>query len=172
MHRPSNVDDKDVLSGLLHAINTAATRAPIIFPCHPRTRKNIKQFGLSSLLDDKYHGKSKIESGIIVTEPLSYDDFLYLWKDAAGVLTDSGGMQEETTALKIPCITMRTTTERPITAEIGSNEVVGTDGEKIIGLSEKMLKGAWKESSIPDLWDGKASERIVEVLLRVGELES
>jgi UDP-N-acetylglucosamine 2-epimerase (non-hydrolysing) len=164
MHRPSNVDSKDVLTGLLIAINKVACKVPIIFPCHPRTRKNIEQFGLSHLLDEKYQGKSTIGAGIIITEPLGYDDFLYLWKDAAGVLTDSGGLQEETTALKIPCITMRTSTERPITAEIGSNEVVGIDGELIISLAAKMLKGQWKESRIPELWDGKASERIVDVL--------
>ncbi len=166
MHRPSNVDSKETLSGLLEAIGEIARQAPVIFPCHPRTRKNIEQFGLSSYLADGSGHASAIESGIIVTEPLGYNDFLYLWKDAAGVLTDSGGLQEETTAIKIPCITMRTTTERPITAEIGSNEVAGTDGDRIIALAEKMLEGKWKESLIPDLWDGKASERIVEILLK------
>jgi UDP-N-acetylglucosamine 2-epimerase (non-hydrolysing) len=165
MHRPSNVDNKEILTGLLTAINRIASKTPIVFPCHPRTRKNIEQFGLSHLFNLDYAGISNIQSGIIVTEPLGYDDFLYLWKDAAGVLTDSGGLQEETTALKIPCITMRTSTERPVTADVGSNEVVGIDGERIVALAEKMLVGAWKESRIPDLWDGKASERIVKVLL-------
>jgi UDP-N-acetylglucosamine 2-epimerase (non-hydrolysing) len=140
--------------------------APVIFPCHPRTRKNIEAFGLSQLLDFNGMQHDTVMSGIIVTEPLGYNDFLYLWKDAVGVLTDSGGMQEETTALKIPCITMRTTTERPITADMGSNEVVGTDGDRIVVLAERMLHGRWKASRIPDLWDGRASERIVEVLLR------
>ncbi|NLE01998.1 MAG: UDP-N-acetylglucosamine 2-epimerase (non-hydrolyzing) [Fibrobacter sp.] len=165
MHRPSNVDDKEVLAELLTAINKVASEVPIIFPCHPRTRKNIEQFGLLHLFSGALQAKSKISSGIILTEPLGYNDFLYLWKDAAGVLTDSGGLQEETTALKIPCITMRTSTERPITAEIGSNEVVGIDGGRIINLAQKMLTGNWKESRIPDLWDGKASERIVEILI-------
>lgn len=165
MHRPSNVDDKEVLTSLLKAINEVASEAPVIFPCHPRTRKNIERFGLLHLFYGSLQGKSKISSGIILSEPLGYNDFLYLWKDAAGVLTDSGGLQEETTALKVPCITMRTSTERPVTAEIGSNEVVGIDRERIISLAQRMLAGNWKESRIPDLWDGKASERIVEILL-------
>ena len=164
MHRPSNVDNKETLARLLKAISDVARDVPIVFPCHPRTRKNIEQFGLSNFLDTGYQNRSAVTSGIIVTEPLGYDDFLYLWKNAAGVLTDSGGLQEETTALKIPCITMRTSTERPVTAEIGSNEVVGADGERIIAYAKKMLTGSWKKSGIPDLWDGKASERIVDVL--------
>jgi UDP-N-acetylglucosamine 2-epimerase (non-hydrolysing) len=102
---------------------------------------------------------------LIITEPLDYNDFLYLWKDAAFVLTDSGGLQEETTALKIPCITMRDTTERPITAEIGSNVVVGADGGKIISLCKDALQENWKKSEIPPLWDGKASERIVATII-------
>ncbi|MBN1577343.1 MAG: UDP-N-acetylglucosamine 2-epimerase (non-hydrolyzing) [Chitinispirillaceae bacterium] len=166
MHRPSNVDNRETLSGLLRAVAETGRKAPVVFPCHPRTRKNIDRFGLSSFLNTDSQNKTSIDSGIIVTEPLGYNDFLYLWKDAAGVITDSGGMQEETTALKIPCITMRTTTERPITAQIGSNEVVGTDGDRIIALAQKMLRGKWKAGRIPDLWDGKASERIVEVLRR------
>jgi UDP-N-acetylglucosamine 2-epimerase (non-hydrolysing) len=164
MHRPSNVDCKGTLSGLLHAISEIAKKAPVIFPCHPRTKKNIEQFGLSHLLAAKGTDRSTIDSGIIAMEPLGYNEFLYLWKDAVGLLTDSGGLQEETTALKIPCITMRTTTERPITAEVGSNEVVGTNDDRIIELAHTILLGKWKESRIPDLWDGKASERIVSIL--------
>ncbi|MBN1309606.1 MAG: UDP-N-acetylglucosamine 2-epimerase (non-hydrolyzing) [Chitinispirillaceae bacterium] len=169
MHRPSNVDNKETLSGLLKAIAETGLKAPIVFPCHPRTRKNIDLFGLSPFLHpaERDGGDSAfITSGIVATEPLGYNDFLYLWKDAAGVLTDSGGMQEETTALKIPCITMRTTTERPITVQIGSNEVVGTRGDRVIALAHKILQGEWKTSRVPDLWDGDASKRIVEVLRR------
>jgi UDP-N-acetylglucosamine 2-epimerase (non-hydrolysing) len=165
MHRPSNVDCKETLAGLLQAIHTVAQDAPVVFPCHPRTRKNIEQFGLSGLLAPSCDSQSPIASGIVVTEPLGYNEFLYLWKDAAGVLTDSGGLQEETTALKIPCITMRTTTERPVTAAIGSNEVVGTDGGRIIECAHTILQGKWKESQVPELWDGKASERIVRILM-------
>ena len=165
LHRPSNVDEKETLTDLLKAIDSVSKHAPVVFPCHPRTRKNIERFGLSQLLDFNSMQRDTVASGIIVTEPLGYNDFLYLWKDAAGVLTDSGGMQEETTALKIPCITMRTTTERPITAEIGSNEVVGTDGDRIITLANKILLNQWKSSRIPELWDGRASERIVKILI-------
>jgi UDP-N-acetylglucosamine 2-epimerase (non-hydrolysing) len=164
MHRPSNVDDEEVLSSLLKAISSIAEKTPVVFPCHPRTRNNIEQWGLKHLFTSIEECGDSIESGIVLTEPLGYDEFLYLWKDAIGVLTDSGGLQEETTALKIPCITMRTTTERPITAEVGSNVIVGTDGELIKSEVQKIVSGKWKESGIPDLWDGKASERIVHVL--------
>ena len=168
MHRPSNVDTRETLTGLLGAIGTIAEKAPVVFPCHPRTRKNIERFGLADRLTTDFAGTGELTGGILVTEPLGYDDFLYLWKGAAGMLTDSGGLQEETTALQIPCITMRTSTERPVTAQVGSNEVVGTDGEKIVALAEKMLAGTWKTSRVPELWDGRASERIVEVLERDG----
>ncbi|NLL67476.1 MAG: UDP-N-acetyl glucosamine 2-epimerase, partial [Clostridiaceae bacterium] len=104
-------------------------------------------------------------SGLIMLDPLGYNEFLYLWKDAALVLTDSGGLQEETTALKIPCITMRENTERPITADCGSNEIAGTDTDKIYELGKKALSGRWKDCRIPEMWDGKASERIAEILL-------
>lgn len=164
MHRPSNVDSKETLTGLLQAIGTISNDTPIVFPCHPRTQKNIDRFGLSHLLTTDLSGTSPFRGGILVTDPLGYDDFLSLWKDATGMLTDSGGLQEETTALRIPCITMRTSTERPITAQVGSNEVAGTDSAKIIELAHRMLAGTWKESRVPDLWDGRASERIVEVL--------
>lgn len=165
MHRPSNVDDRETLDRLLNAIHTIAQKVPVVFPCHPRTRKNIEQFGLAHLLDTKGICRDSCSQGIIVTDPLGYNEFVYLWKDAAGILTDSGGLQEETTALRIPCITMRTSTERPITASVGSNVVVGTDGARIISLADDILSGKWKESSIPELWDGKASERIVEILM-------
>jgi UDP-N-acetylglucosamine 2-epimerase (non-hydrolysing) len=165
MHRPSNVDSKEILSRLLAATRRLSERVPVVFPCHPRTRKNIKAFGLESLLSPMPGDGARQESGFFVTEPLGYDDFLHLWKDACLVLTDSGGLQEETTALKIPCITMRENTERPITVEIGSNVVVGTDGNKIIKFGEDAIKGNWKKSEIPELWDGKASERIVDIIL-------
>jgi UDP-N-acetylglucosamine 2-epimerase (non-hydrolysing) len=166
MHRPSNVDNREVLTRLLDAAANLASQAPIVFPCHPRTRKNIETFGLSNYFEAGATGPGTLTNGILLTEPLGYNDFLYLWKEASLVLTDSGGLQEETTALKVPCITMRETTERPITAEIGSNVVVGSDGPKIVSLGRQALAGSWKESRIPDLWDGKASERIVEILLK------
>ena len=163
MHRPSNVDNRDILSGLLSAVRTLSQRAPVIFPCHPRTAKQIKTFGLHdcfTVLPE--HGT--ISSGLYCLDPLGYDEFLYLWKDASLMVTDSGGLQEETTALKIPCITMRENTERPVTAAEGSNEVAGTDPEKIIALGSNALEGTWKESKIPELWDGNASERIVTII--------
>lgn len=166
MHRPSNVDEKETLAGILQAIHAIAEKTPVIFPCHPRTRKNIEQFGLLPLVNEGLSGRGVLTSGIHLTSPLGYNEFLYLWKDASGVLTDSGGLQEETTALKIPCITMRTSTERPITVEVGSNVVVGTNGSRIIKCAEDILAGRWKTSRVPDLWDGKASERIVEILMR------
>lgn len=165
MHRPSNVDNKEVLSSLLAAVLKLSSNAPVIFPCHPRTKKQIEKFGLISCFSS-FDNNSRLSSGLYLFDPLGYNEFLNLWKDASLILTDSGGLQEETTALKIPCITMRENTERPITADIGSNEIAGTDTEKILSLGEKALGGKWKESKIPDKWDGKASERIVEFILK------
>ncbi len=168
MHRPSNVDNKETFSRLLGAIRKLSLGVPVIFPCHPRTWNRIDEFGLGELIHSipSGEGQNQVGHGLYATEPLPYDDFLYLWKDASLVLTDSGGLQEETTALDIPCITMRENTERPITVEIGSNIVVGTDADKIITLGRKALSGGWKKSSVPPLWDGRASERIVSVLNR------
>ena len=177
MHRPSNVDDEETLTRIIKALKAVSEKAPIIFPCHPRTKKQIEMFGFQgafktltlnlSTLNTSINSVQAVEhltNGIYLSEPLGYDDFLYLWKDAFCVITDSGGMQEETTALKIPCITIRENTERPITVELGSNAVVGTDPEKIVEYCNKALNKQWKESKIPELWDGKASERIVEVI--------
>lgn len=164
LHRPSNVDDPDTLVGLLEAIAELARNVPVIFPCHPRTRKNIARFQLGTRFIEQHDTPANPSSGIILLQPLGYDDFLYLWKDASLVLTDSGGLQEETTALRLPCITMRTSTERPVTAEIGSNEVVGTSKGKIVTLGSRALQGTWKKGNIPELWDGQASHRIVEIL--------
>ncbi len=164
MHRPSNVDNKNILEKLLTGIVELSIKTPIIFPCHPRTFKQIKKFGLEKKFQILSDSNEIIKSGCWITDPMDYDDFLYIWKDAALLLTDSGGLQEETTALKIPCITIRENTERPITVEIGSNVVVGTDPDKIISYGNKALLNDWKECKIPDLWDGKASQRIVEIL--------
>jgi UDP-N-acetylglucosamine 2-epimerase (non-hydrolysing) len=155
LHRPSNVDNKETLERILGAVQQISESAPVVFPIHPRTFKSIELFGLKDLLDT---------ARIITMQPLDYNDFLYLWKDAALVFTDSGGMQEETTALKIPCLTLRETTERPITVEIGSNIVVGSDQERIVEMGRQAISGKWKKSEVPELWDGKASERIAVVL--------
>jgi UDP-N-acetylglucosamine 2-epimerase (non-hydrolysing) len=166
MHRPSNVDYKETLERLLCAIKELSSLAPVVFPCHPRTMKNIEQFGMLSQLLLFENTQEYITEGIYSMPPLGYSDFLYLWKDACLMLTDSGGLQEETTALKIPCITMRENTERPITVEVGSNVLVGTDADTIITLGKNAISGEWKKSSIPDLWDGYASERITDILHR------
>ena len=149
MHRPSNVDDKTTLSGIAKAFKAISQAIPIIFPVHPRTRLNLEKFDLD------------LGPNVTLTRPLSYMEFLNLWKDATLVLTDSGGLQEETTALGIPCLTLRENTERPITADEGSNTIVGTDPELIEQETRRILAGRGKTGRIPELWDGNASYRIV-----------
>jgi UDP-N-acetylglucosamine 2-epimerase (non-hydrolysing) len=164
LHRPSNVDNKETLTRIMNAVSRLAEISPVIFPCHPRTKKRMEEFELDGKFTRFPQTDEIVKPGLYILEPLGYNDFLYLWKDAALVLTDSGGLQEETTALKIPCITVRENTERPITVTEGSNEIAGTDLEKIVDLGKKALCGKWKKSKIPDLWDGKAGERIAAVL--------
>lgn len=164
LHRPSNVDNKNTLSRLLNAVHKLADEVPVVFPCHPRTRKNIEAFSLSSIFRAMTNDSGTLRSGFILAEPMDYVDFLYLWKDSCCLLTDSGGLQAETTALKIPCITMRDTTECPITIEQGSNVLAGMNEDLIVSLGKQAICGGWKKCSVPDLWDGKASERIVDIL--------
>jgi UDP-N-acetylglucosamine 2-epimerase (non-hydrolysing) len=164
MHRPSNVDNKDTLVKLLRALKEISEKTPIVFPCHPRTKKKIEHFGLDDLFE-VYYGQDKIEKGIILTDPLGYNDFLYIWKNCIGMLTDSGGLQEETTALNIPCLTMRENTERPITVEIGTNVLIGFDTNLMKREAGNILNGNFKKGKIPELWDGKASERIISVVI-------
>lgn len=153
LHRPSNVDDPAVLEGILNTLSQCSGGLPVIFPVHPRTRKTLN--GL------------KEKSHLIPVEPLPYLEFMYLIRDAAGVITDSGGIQEETTYLKIPCITLRNTTERPETVALGTNELVGNDKTRIMNSVNKLLKGNWKTGRVPELWDGRASERIIEKLVEI-----
>ncbi len=160
LHRPSNVDDKDILPGLLEALTEISKQLPIIFPIHPRTRKMVEQFELSHYLNSS----DKIE-GIWITEPLGYLEFLHLNMNARMVLTDSGGLQEETTVLGVPCITMRPNTERPVTCEVGTNVIVGNSKEKILSTARKILNEKSKDGKIPEKWDGKAAERIVSWLV-------
>jgi UDP-N-acetylglucosamine 2-epimerase (non-hydrolysing) len=160
MHRPGNVDDKRVLTGILEALAEIAKELPIVFPSHPRTKKMAEQFGLGHY----FNSGEKVE-GIWITEPLGYLEFLHLNMNARLVLTDSGGLQEETTVLGVPCITMRPNTERPITCEVGSNIMVGNDKARILEEARKILSGEIPQGRSPEKWDGHAAERIVEVLV-------
>ena len=157
LHRPSNVDEPHVLGGILSALTRISERLPVVFPIHPRTRKNLDEFGLTDAAGP----------GVQLVEPLGYLDFLRLYSGARLVLTDSGGIQEETTALGIPCLTLRENTERPVTVELGTNRVVGTDPERIVAEAEEALtKDRQKEPPrVPPLWDGRAAERILDALL-------
>ncbi|NUN60765.1 MAG: UDP-N-acetylglucosamine 2-epimerase (non-hydrolyzing) [Burkholderiaceae bacterium] len=152
LHRPSNVDEEQTLHGIAGALRDIAAELPLIFPVHPRTRGNLEKFGLD------------LGPNVHLIKPQSYMEFLNLWKDASLILTDSGGLQEETTALGIPCLTLRENTERPVTADEGSNVLVGTDPARIREEATKVLAGQGKQGRRPALWDGKAAERIVAEL--------
>ena len=160
LHRPSNVDDREIFERILFALEKISAALPIIFPVHPRTRKTIEAFGLTERV-------SSIRN-LRLIEPLGYLDFLSLYSKARLVLTDSGGIQEETTALGIPCLTLRENTERPITVELGTNVVVGTDTEKIVSEATAILHNSVnREVRQPPLWDGHTAERIVAALKEV-----
>jgi len=162
LHRPSNVDDPETLGGILSALSEVAKEIPIVFPIHPRTRKMIEQFGLS-----RFCSTSTSPQGLWMTEPLGYLDFLHLNMHAMMVITDSGGLQEETTVLGVPCITLRHNTERPITCEVGTNFIVGNERAAILRHAMAILRGDVPTGRVPDRWDGRAAERIVDVLARV-----
>jgi len=153
LHRPSNVDDPVKLRSILSAIISSRSTLPVVFPVHPRTRKVLDQLKINP-------------NELILLEPQPYLEFIYLIKNAKGIITDSGGITEEATVLNIPCITMRNSTERPETVLEGTNELVGDDLFLLSKLIHKMVIGNWKTGSIPDLWDGKTSERIVDVLIQ------
>lgn len=153
LHRPSNVDHPEVLRGILEAIETLAEDCPMIFPAHPRTRKMLQDNGIEIA-----------PNRIKILHPIGYLDFIKLMVHAKIVLTDSGGIQEETTVLDIPCLTIRHNTERPITVEEGSNRLVGTDPGKILAEGRKVLSSRRRPGRVPELWDGKAAERIVRVI--------
>ena len=155
LHRPTNVDNKGTLSSILKTISLISEILPVIFPVHPRTLLQIRKFRLGNILRN---------SGIITTAPLGYIENLGLLKDAAFVMTDSGGIQEESTYLHIPCLTMRENTERPITVEMGTNTIVGTNGHKIMTEIDKILTSRYKKGRVPKFWDGRTSERIVKIL--------
>ncbi len=156
LHRPSNVDDQAALRRLMESLCEISRRVPMVFPVHPRTRRRIEEAGLAGLLE---------QADIEEMEPLPYLDLLGLVNHARLVLTDSGGLQEETTALGIPCVTLRENTERPITVTEGTNTIVGTDPRRIIAAVEDILSTGGKRGRVPELWDGHAAERIRDVLL-------
>ena len=156
LHRSENVDNKEILEALLSAVAEISTRIPVVWPMHPRTLAHVNDFGLSSLIDQTKNLK--------VIEPLGYLDFLALQSNARLVLTDSGGIQEETSALGVPCLTLRENTERPITTWLGTNTVVGRDPAAILEATDRILRGTIKVGQVPDLWDGHTAERIISVL--------
>ncbi|GAB4256556.1 MAG: UDP-N-acetylglucosamine 2-epimerase (non-hydrolyzing) [Deferrisomatales bacterium] len=165
LHRPSNVDDRAVFTGILGALEEIGRELPLVFPIHPRTRKMAAEFGLERKFRELVPSAERpLAPGIHLTEPLGYHDFLHLWKDAAVVLTDSGGLQEETTALGVPCVTLRRNTERPVTIWEGTNVLAGTDPERILAETRRILEGNGKRGRVPELWDGHAAERIVAAL--------
>jgi len=156
LHRPSNVDNPATLRHILEALQKIQESLPIVFPIHPRTRKNIETFDLGGML--------RAMPNLIVTEPAGYLDFLRLTSSARVVLTDSGGIQEESTIVGVPCLTLRDNTERPVTCELGTNQLVGSDPHRILGAFERVMQDPPGSAQIPPLWDGRAAERIVAVL--------
>ena len=158
LHRPSNVDDRSVLSGIMSAVNEVSSMLPVVFPAHPRTVNAIGELQRS--------GDFSASDNLHIIDPVGYIDSLSLQYSAKFVLTDSGGMQEETTVLGIPCLTIRANTERPVTVTKGTNIMVGSDPQKIISESVKLIKGVAKKGSIPEKWDGKSARKIVDIIRR------
>jgi UDP-N-acetylglucosamine 2-epimerase (non-hydrolysing) len=153
-HRPRNVDTKENLNKLIIFLNNLGKTRKVVFPIHPRTKKNINEFGLSG----------KFISNVLTTDPIGYIDFLALSKNAELVITDSGGIQEETTFMGVQCLTVRNNTERPVTVTLGTNQQIGTDLSEVEKAATAVLSGNIKNGSIPELWDGRTAERIVNIL--------
>lgn len=154
LHRPSNVDSLPTLRSIVQTIGILSAEIPVVFPVHPRTTQKLQELG------------EQTRPGLRIIPPVGYLDFLYLLSRACLVLTDSGGIQEETTALGVPCITIRENTERPITVTEGTNQLVGQDPERILEAAREVIAGRSKAGSIPEMWDGHAAERIIEILRR------
>ena len=159
LHRPANVDSRAALSATIEALATIAQRVPLLFPVHPRTVARLEELGLADTL--------RAVPGLRCTEPLGYNDFATLMSTAKLVATDSGGIQEETTALGVPCLTLRQGTERPVTVSQGTNVIVGLDREAIARETDAIVAGRGKKGSVPDGWDGKAAERIADALAQL-----
>lgn len=154
LHRPANVDEGSKLKALMDELIHHTEQLPLVFPVHPRTAKILEGMGISH---PRLH----------MIEPLSYLEFNYLVERAKGVVTDSGGITEETTVMHVPCITLRDNTERPETIEVGTNELIGTDPAAIAPALQKLLSGNWKKGSVPEMWDGKTAERIITHLEQI-----
>lgn len=162
LHRPSNVDDVATLRPLLECLAEIAREIPILFPAHPRTQERIARFGLGGFVRTQWQAG---DTGVLMCPPVGYLEFLHLESEAAFVLTDSGGIQEETTVLGVPCLTLRENTERPITLSEGTNTLVGNDPARILAAARDILAGRGKQGRTPALWDGQAAHRIMDVLL-------
>jgi UDP-N-acetylglucosamine 2-epimerase (non-hydrolysing) len=154
LHRPETVDHPEILRTVWGVLKNVSGRLPLVFPVHPRTKSRLVEFG-------------EIPSSIHCVEPVGYLDMIKLVKNATVVLTDSGGLQEEATALSVPCLTLRDETERPSTVEYGTSEVVGRDPERIAAAFDRVMQGGWRKGTLPPLWDGKTAERIAEILKNV-----
>jgi UDP-N-acetylglucosamine 2-epimerase (non-hydrolysing) len=159
IHRPATVDNKDGLEGLLNLLLAMPKDRPMVFPMHPRTLNNIKRFGLEAQFNTLQN--------VLVLEPLDYFSFQNLIHNCKMVLTDSGGIQEETTFKQKPCLTLRPNTERPSTIDIGSNTLLHFDQDKILNHINAIMANTYKQGQTPELWDGKATERILNVILKV-----
>jgi UDP-N-acetylglucosamine 2-epimerase (non-hydrolysing) len=151
LHRPANVDTEQSFRAVLQAIAAAVRGMKVVFPVHPRTAKTLSALGA-------------LPSNLLLVDPQPYLEFNYLVKHAKAVITDSGGVTEETTVMAVPCITMRNTTERPETVSMGTNELIGTDPSRLAPALDRLFAGRWKRGSVPPLWDGKTSERIAQRL--------
>ena len=162
LHRPSNVDEPAALERLLVALAEVSGRIPVVFPVHPRTCARLS-------VDASLRARAEGARGLKLADPIGYLDFLALTANARLVMTDSGGIQEETTALGVPCLTVRHNTERPMTVEVGSNTLVGTDPAQVVPAAVAVLEGRGKKGRVPDLWDGRAAERIARILVRFCE---
>jgi UDP-N-acetylglucosamine 2-epimerase (non-hydrolysing) len=162
LHRPSNVDAPAALEKLIGALSEVSGRIPVVFPIHPRTRARL-------WADASLRERVERARGLKLAEPIGYLDFVALTANARLVMTDSGGIQEETTALGVPCLTVRRNTERPVTVEVGSNTLVGTDPAQVVPAAVAVLEGRGKKGRVPDLWDGKAAQRIAPVLMKFCE---
>jgi UDP-N-acetylglucosamine 2-epimerase (non-hydrolysing) len=156
LHRPSNVDSRESLQPLVDVLRRVSTSLPIVFPVHPRTKARLTEFSLLESLSR--------ESGVTLAEPLGYLDFLCLTSQAKVIVTDSGGLQEESTALGVPCLTMRSNTERPVTVDLGTSTLIGNSADLLETMLRDVINDSYKKGRCPELWDGKAADRIAAVL--------